>query len=98
MATIDIKRSHKLSREDARGKAEELAKGMETKLGIKWRWEGEAIKFDTPSGVAKGATGQVLVGATEVRVEIDLPFLLKPLKGSVEDKVNERLNALLGPA
>jgi hypothetical protein len=33
-----------------------------------------------------------------VRVTIDLPFLLRPMKGMVESRVNEKLDALLGKA
>ena len=40
MATIDIRRSHALSHDVVRGRAEELARSMETKLGIRWRWAG----------------------------------------------------------
>lgn len=95
MSTIDIRRAHKLSVDDAKAKAEELAKSMEERLGIRWHWEGQNIKFDAPSGVAKGATGTVSISGTEVRVEIDLPFLLRAVKGSVEDKVKEKLEKLL---
>jgi hypothetical protein len=35
------------------------------------------------------------VGDTDVRVEIDLPFLLRMLKTTVESKVQEKLNQLL---
>ena len=31
----------------------------------------------------------------EVRVAIDLPFMLRVMKGTIEDKVNEKLNGLL---
>lgn len=96
MATIDIRRSHTLSTDTAKQRAEELAKSMETKLGIRWRWEGDQIKFDAPSGAAKGASGSVKVDAKEVRVEIDLPFLLRAIKGTVEGKVKEKLDALIG--
>lgn len=95
MATIDIRRTHALSAEAARAKGEELAKSMQEKLGIQWKWAGDKITFDTPSGIAKGANGAVSFAPTEVRVEIDLPFLLRALKGSIESKVNEKLNALL---
>src|SRR4051812_47535541 len=97
MATIDIRRSHQLTPDVTRIKAEELANGMKDKLGIRWQWEGAVIKFDAPSGKAKGATGTVTIAGQEVRVEIDLPFLLRPLKGMVEGKVNDKLEALLGP-
>ena len=98
MATIDMRRKHALSQEQTRGKAEDLAKSMQEKLGIRWHWEGDSIRFDTPAGVAKGTTGQVSVNANEVRVQIDLPWLLRALKGMVEGKVKERLDALIGPA
>lgn len=96
MATIDIRRSHKHDKEEAKRRAETLAKSMEDKLGIRWRWEGDKIAFDAPSGAAKGATGTVKLNEGEVRVEIDLPFLLRAIKGTIEGKVNDKLNEILG--
>jgi putative polyhydroxyalkanoate system protein len=87
-----------LGTEVAKERAEELAKSMETKLGIRWRWEGDRIKFDAPSGAAKGATGTVSVDASKVRVEVDLPFLLRAIKGTVENKILEKLDKLIGKA
>lgn len=95
MATIDIKRNHNLGLDAAKVKAEELANGMKDKLGIVWRWDGNNIKFDAPSGMAKGATGQVTVATAEIRVEIDLPLMLRPMKGMVESKVKEKLDRSL---
>jgi putative polyhydroxyalkanoate system protein len=95
MATIDIKRSHTLGTEVTKGKAEELAKGLEQKLGITWKWVGDAIAFEAPSGVAKGASGKVAVDATSIAVAIDLPFLLKAMKGTIEQKVVEKLDGLI---
>jgi putative polyhydroxyalkanoate system protein len=95
MATIDISRSHTLEKDDARRRAEALAKSMEEKLGIRWHWEGDKIKFDAPSGAAKGATGTVYVDPTQVRVEVDLPFLLRAIKGTVESKINQKLDELI---
>jgi len=95
MATIDIKRTHSLGMETAKQKAEILANGMKDKLGIQWKWEGDNIRFDAPSGIAKGANGAVSVTSTSIRVEIDLPFLLRPMKGTVESKVNEKLDQAL---
>lgn len=97
MATIDMRRKHTLTREQTRGKAEELARAMQEKLGIRWRWEDDSIKFDTPAGTAKGTNGQVVVSDSEVRVQIDLPFLLRALKGMVEGKVKEKLDTVIGP-
>jgi putative polyhydroxyalkanoate system protein len=95
MATIEITRAHKLSLDDAKKKAEELAKGMADRFGISWKWDGNAIRFDAPSGAAKGTKGEVTVSEKDVRVAIDLPFMLKMMKGTIEQKVNEKLDALV---
>jgi putative polyhydroxyalkanoate system protein len=94
MATIDVRRTHTLSKDEARKRAEAIATSMQQKLGIEWRWEGDRIHFEAPRGAAKGTKGTVSVSDTEVRVEIDLPFLLRVLKGKVESKVNEKLDQL----
>jgi putative polyhydroxyalkanoate system protein len=96
MATIDISRSHSLGLDAAKAKAEELAKGMEQKLGIAWRWVGNDITFEAASGVAKGASGKVKVDASTIQVAIDLPFMLKAMKSMVAQKVNDKLDALIG--
>lgn len=98
MATIDMRRKHSLERDDVRSRAEELARDMQRKLGIQWRWDADSIKFDTPSGAAKGVTGEVSVGASEVRIQIDLPFLLRAIKGKIEGKVKDKVDALIGSA
>lgn len=95
MSTIDIRRGHTLSREEARNRAEALAKAMESKFGLDWRWDGDRIVFDALQGAAKGTKGSVDVSDTDVRVQIELPFLLRMLKGTVESKVQEKLGQLL---
>jgi putative polyhydroxyalkanoate system protein len=95
MATIDIRRTHTLAKDEAKKRAEELAKAMETKLDLQWRWEGDHIRFEAPRGPAKGTSGTVEVTDSSVRVQIDLPFMLRVLKGKVESKVNEKLSQVL---
>ena len=95
MATIDIKRAHTLDLAEAKTRAAALATSMQEKLGIRWNWDGDTIKFDAPSGAAKGATGTVKVDTSQVRVEIDLPFLLRAVKGTIEGKVTEKLDKLI---
>jgi len=95
MATIDVRRSHSLPKEEAKKRAEDLAKSMQQRFDLDWHWEGDRILFDAPRGAAKGTKGSVAVGDKDVHVEIDLPFLLRMLKGTVEAKVNEKLTQLL---
>jgi putative polyhydroxyalkanoate system protein len=95
MSTIDITQGHSLPKDEAKKRAEELAKSLETRFSLKWHWDGDAIRFDAPGGPAKGTKGEVSVTDAAVRVQIDLPFLLKMLKGTVEAKVHEKLKQLL---
>ena len=89
MATIDVKRSHNKSMDEMKKRAETLARKMEEKFSIQWKWDGDHIQFDTPSGAAKGTKGQVVVKETSVQVQIDLPFLLRAFKGKIGDKVEQ---------
>jgi putative polyhydroxyalkanoate system protein len=95
MATIDITRKHALSKDEAKKRAEEFAKSMEARFALQWRWVGDAIRFDAPSGAAKGTKGEVAVTEKDVRVQIDLPFLLRAIRGTIESKVNEKLDGFV---
>jgi len=95
MAIIDVRRSHSLPKDEAKKRAEDLARSMQQKLELEWRWEGDRIVFEAPRGAAKGTKGSVEVTGSDVRVQIDLPFLMRVLKGTVEAKVNEKLAQLL---
>lgn len=94
MATIEMEKKHALGKEAARKKAEELADKMKEKIGIEWAWAGDNIKFEAKSGAAKGAKGIVAVSDALIRVEVDLPFMLRPLKGMVEGKIREKLDQI----
>lgn len=95
MTTIDVTRSHALPKDEAKKRAEEFAKSMQERFALDWKWDGDAITFDAPSGAAKGTKGSVTVEADKVRVQIDLPFMLRMLKGTIESKVEEKLLKLL---
>ncbi len=95
MATIDVRRNHTLSKEEARKRAEALATSMQNRFNLDWRWEGDRILFEAPRGAAKGTKGSVDVSDREVRVQIDLPLLLRVMKGTVESKVQEKLGQVL---
>jgi putative polyhydroxyalkanoate system protein len=95
MATIDVTRAHSLPKAEAKNKAEEFAKSMQERFQLDWRWDGDSITFDAPSGAAKGTKGSVTVSDSSVRVQIDLPFILRVMKGTIEAKVDEKLTKLL---
>lgn len=95
MANISIRRSNALGKAMARQKTESLALSMEAKLGIRWHWRGDQLTFDTPRGAARGTSGTVSVDETSVRVEIDLPLVLRGFRGAVEGKIQDELERLL---
>lgn len=95
MATIDIRRTSKLNKAEMRQQTEQLAKGMENKLGIRWQWKGDTLSFETPDGAAKGTTGNVTVDDGKVHLAIDLPLRLRIFKGTVEKRLKEELDKRL---
>ena len=95
MTTIDVTRAHALPKDEAKKRAEEFAKSMQERFALDWRWQGDSITFDAPGGAAKGTKGEVTVNDASIRVQIELPFLLRMLKGTIESKVEEKLTKLL---
>lgn len=87
---IDIRRPHSFDKATAREKAQGLAESMQEKMGIKWSWKGDTIEFS-----GKGAEGTVAVSDNEVHVQVFLGMLLKAMKGTLEGKINERLDKML---
>jgi hypothetical protein len=51
------------------------------------------VLFESTGGAAKGAKGSIELREGEVVVNVDLPFMLRPLKGMVESKIREKLEA-----
>ena len=57
MAQIDIHRPHGMSEDAARRRAEDLARRLEQRRGVRWRWEGDELRLDAPSGPANSGFG-----------------------------------------
>ena len=43
----------------------------------------------------KGTKGDVHVSEKDVRVTVDLPFMLRVMKGTIESKIHEKLDQIL---
>lgn len=102
MATVDITKNHTLSLEEAQQRGENFSKNLEKQLNvgkIEWNWEGDGrskIQFKAVSGMAKGVTGTLTIAPATIRIEVELPGMLKIMaKGLVEQKINENLTELL---
>ncbi|MDI1432859.1 MULTISPECIES: polyhydroxyalkanoic acid system family protein [Polyangium] len=95
MAQIDILKPHGMSQDAARRRAEDLARRLEQRRGVRWRWEGDELCLDAPSGPAKGTRGSVRVTAEAVRIRVELPLLLRAMRPVVESTLHEKLDAML---
>ena len=94
MAAIEITKPHTLGKDKARTVAEEIAGKMKERFELDWAWAGDSLNFEAKQGVAKGVKGTVAVTDTNISVTVDLPFMLRPLKGTIEGKINERLSTV----
>jgi putative polyhydroxyalkanoate system protein len=91
MATIRIERPHRMSRADAKALVERVARDLEQRFDLAWRFDGDDVQFARP-----GVSGHMHVGDTNFVLEARLGLLLSPLKGAIERQVNARLDTLEG--
>lgn len=92
MASVDITREHDLGVAEAKERAEPMLEDLRSSFGVSGTWEGDQFVITEP------AKGSLDVTDTTVRVQVDLPLFLRPMKGLVESKINESLDqALAGP-
>ena len=66
MAQIDIHRPHGMSEDAARRRAEDLARRLEQRRGVRWRWEGDELRLDAPSGHLANASWYRVKGKIDV--------------------------------
>ena len=76
-----MRRGHK-----AREGAQKLAERLKEKLDAKFHWDGDVLKFERT-----GASGKITVGDKDVRIEVDLGLMLRPMKSKVEEKIEQYL-------
>ena len=93
MADIDLKRVHNLGMAAARTKAEAMAQHLGKKFGLKGDWDGDVLRFERP-----GVTGSLAITAKDIHLLVSLGFLLKAMKGSIENADQHELDALFAPA
>jgi putative polyhydroxyalkanoate system protein len=89
MASISIRRRHKLDHKRAKAAATKIARDLNKRFGLEYQWNGDTVEFERP-----GASGTLQVAKGEVRLDVELSFLLYPLKGPIEQAINKELDAL----
>ena len=93
MADIDIRRAHNLGLQGARAAADEMAGRLGRKFGLEGRWDGNVLRFERP-----GVTGSLAITDKDLSLSVALGLLLKAMKGSIQQAVEEELAALFAKA
>jgi putative polyhydroxyalkanoate system protein len=64
---------------------------LNKRFDLAYEWDGDQIEFERP-----GLSGSLHVGKTDVRLDVELSFLLFALQGPIEQEINKQLDALFG--
>ena len=86
MSFIDIKRTHRLTPEEARQLANDLAVDLAEEFSIDYGWEEEVLYFERP-----GVHGQINVDENHIHIQAQLGFLLVFLKPRIEEEIESVL-------
>jgi putative polyhydroxyalkanoate system protein len=92
MAKISVAATHHLSHSKARAAAERLAKDLEKRFHLEWHWDGDDCRFERP-----GVSGNMHVGKSEIRLDVQLGLLLSALKPAIEREIHAQLDRLGDP-
>ncbi|NCT66135.1 MAG: polyhydroxyalkanoic acid synthase [Rhodanobacteraceae bacterium] len=87
MPVIDIHRPHVHGIAAAKAAVERVAEAIATEYGLTRRWHGDELHFDR-----HGVKGRIAVAEHDVRVHIELGFLLGALKPVIEREIERQLD------
>jgi putative polyhydroxyalkanoate system protein len=91
MPTITIQRRHKLDHKKAKVAAQKVAKDLHQRFDLECTWDGDNVSFQRP-----GVSGDMRVGKSDVELNVQLSFLMTPLKGPIENAIRNELDKLFG--
>ena len=92
MAVISIARKHTLSHRKAKAAADRIAKDLKERFALDYTWEGDEVDFERP-----GVTGRMHVGKDTISLDVNLGFLLTPLKPAIEREIHAALDRIDTP-
>ncbi len=87
MPSIDIRKPHQLSMEQAHAVVDQVSGRMQEKLGVQGEWKGDTMHFSRP-----GVTGTIAVESDVIVVNVQLGLMLSPLKGMVQQEIQRKLD------
>lgn len=90
MADIELTRSHSRGLEGGRDVVENVAKQLQTDLGITYQWDGDTLLVE-----GQGAEGRIEVGSERIQLLINLSAFLKPVQERVKTEAENYLDDVL---
>ena len=92
MAVISVARKHKLSHRKAKDAAEKIAKELKQRFSLDYAWDGDDVDFERP-----GVSGRMHVGKDTISLDVNIGFLLTPLKPAIEREIHAALDSIDAP-
>ncbi|MCX4027011.1 polyhydroxyalkanoic acid system family protein [Endozoicomonas sp. SM1973] len=91
MSKINIQRDHGTSKDKAKDAVQKIAEELQQSMGATYEWQQDTLLFKQT-----GAKGKIVVDDQKVDISIELGLLMKPLKGTIEQQISQRLDKLIG--
>lgn len=90
MPDINVHRTHSLGLKGAKAAADKMAARLEEKFDLVGEWRVNTFVFSRP-----GVNGTLIVSEEHLKLDVTLGFLLKMMKGPIEQAVHEQLDIVL---
>jgi putative polyhydroxyalkanoate system protein len=91
MSTISIARKHAFTHKKAREVAEKIAQDLQKRFALDYAWKGDEVEFRRP-----GCSGRLAVEQDRFALDVNLNFLLTPLRPAIEREIVAQLDQLVG--
>jgi len=82
MATIVVRRQHDLGLAKAKRLAKSIAGRLREDYGGSFGWKGNVLHFKR-----RGASGSIAVTKDDLKVQVELGLLLRPLRSRIEREI-----------
>jgi len=89
MSDITLVRRHVLPIRIAKARVQKTADELASEYGLRSEWAGNILHFDR-----SGLHGQMQVNDSEVRLQVNLSLLLKPLKAQLISRIEDKFDRL----
>lgn len=93
MPKISLSRNHSLSPAIIKQRIVDLGEKLQAKYQAKTSWDSDK----TMSVKGPGVEGKLAIADTKVDVNLDIGFLLSPMKGKIEEALTKELERVTRP-